>query len=40
MVFKLDQSAEHHWRRLNGHPILLQPLRGKVLVDGVMQDAA
>lgn len=40
MVFKLAQSAEKHWRRLNGTPMLLHLMRGKEFVDGEMKNAA
>lgn len=40
MMFKLAQSAEKRWRRLNGHKHILHLLEGKKFVDGVMQDAA
>jgi putative transposase len=40
MMFKLAQSAEKRWRRLNGHKHILHLLEGKKFVDGIMQDAA
>ena len=38
MVFKLVQSAERSWRRLNGQPMLLHLCMGRIFVDGVMQE--
>ena len=40
MMFKLAQSAERKWRRLNGHELIISLIRGKNFVDGVMQEAA
>ena len=40
MMFKLAQSAQKRWRRLNGHDQLVHLLQGKKFVDGVLQDAA
>ena len=40
MMFKLAQSAEKHWCRLDGHEQLLLLLEGKNFVDGLQQDAA
>jgi len=40
MMFKLAQTAQKRWRRLNGHEHLDLLLQGKVFVDGVLQDAA
>jgi len=40
MMFKLAQSAEKHWKRLNGHELLLPLQEGKSFIDGVLQDAA
>ena len=40
MMFKLGQSAEKRWRRLNGHEQIIHLLQGKQFVDGVLQDAA
>jgi putative transposase len=40
MMFKLAQSAEKHWRRLNGHHQIVLLLEGKVFTDGVLQHAA
>jgi len=38
MVFKLAQSAERHWRRLNGSTLLPEVIRGVRFVDGVRDD--
>jgi len=35
MMFKLAQSAQKRWRRLNGHEKILSLLEGKKFVDGV-----
>jgi len=40
MMFKLGQSAEKRWRRLNGHQQLVHLLEGKTFKDGILQDAA
>jgi transposase-like protein len=40
MMFKLAQSAQKRWRRLNGHEQITHLLQGKQFVDGVLQDAA
>lgn len=40
MMFKLGQSAEKRWRRLNGHQQITHLLEGKTFKDGVLQDAA
>ena len=40
MMFKLGQSAEKRWRRLNGHEQIVHLLAGKTFIDGVLQDAA
>jgi transposase-like protein len=40
MMFKLAQSAQKRWRRLDGHERLIFVLEGKTFVDGVLQDAA
>ena len=40
MIFKLAQSAQKRWRRLNSHEKILPLLEGKVFVNGEMQDAA
>jgi transposase-like protein len=40
MMFKLGQSAEKRWRRLNGHQQITHLLAGKTFKDGVLQDAA
>jgi putative transposase len=40
MMFKLAQSAQKGWRRLNGHQHIVHLLEGKTFIDGIMQDAA
>jgi putative transposase len=40
MVFKLAQSAEQHWRALNGSSLLEDVIRGMQFVDGLRKDAA
>ena len=40
MVFKLTQSAEQHWRKLNGAVILKDVIRGVQFVDGLRKNAA
>jgi putative transposase len=40
MMFKLAQSAQKRWRRLNGHQHIMHLLEGKTFIDGIMQDAA
>jgi putative transposase len=40
MMFKLAQSAEKRWRRLNGHQQITHLLAGKTFTDGTLQDAA
>lgn len=40
MVFKLAQSAEKRWRRLNGHALIQDVIRGVVFTDGVKKQAA
>lgn len=40
MMFKLAQSAEKRWRRLNGHEQIVLVLAGRKFIDGVLQDAA
>ncbi len=37
MVFKLAQSAERHWRRLNGSKLLEEVIRGVRFADGIKQ---
>ena len=37
MVFKLAQSAEAHWRRLNGCKLLEEVIRGVRFVDGIKE---
>jgi transposase-like protein len=40
MMFKLAQSAQKHWRRLNGHQHIAHLIEGKKFIDGILQDAA
>jgi transposase-like protein len=40
MMFKLAQSAQKGWRRLNGHALIIPLLEGKTFQDGLLQDAA
>ena len=40
MVFKLVQSAEQHWRALNGSKLLEDVIRGIQFVDGLRKNAA
>jgi transposase-like protein len=40
MMFKLGQSAEKRWRRLNGHEQIVHLLAGRKFIDGILQDAA
>ena len=40
MMFKLAQSAQKRWRRLNGHEQISFLIQGRVFKDGVMQEAA
>jgi len=40
MMFKLAQSAEKHWRRLNGHLQITLLIQGRTFTDGILQHAA
>lgn len=40
MMFKLAQSAQKRWRRLNGHQHIVHLIEGKKFIDGILQDAA
>jgi putative transposase len=40
MVYKLAIEAEKHWRRLNGHKLILKVIEGVKFVDGTLQQAA
>jgi len=40
MVFKLAQSAEKRWRRLNGKELIPEVIRGVKFVDGIKEIAA
>jgi len=39
MVFKLCQSAERHWRKLNGCALLKEVSAGVEFVDGIRKAA-
>jgi transposase-like protein len=39
MVFKLAQAAERKWRRLNGHQLLGDVIRGIIFKDGIKEAA-
>jgi putative transposase len=40
MVFKLVEQAEKRWRRLNGHELIADVIRGVVFADGMRREAA
>jgi len=40
MVFKLAESAQKKWRRLNGHDLIGDVISGITFTDGVKQHAA
>ena len=40
MVFKLAQSAEKRWRRLNGHQLIPDVIRGVRFIDGIKLEVA
>jgi transposase-like protein len=40
MMFKLAQSAQKRWRRLNGHQQIVPLINGAKFIDGTIQDAA
>jgi len=40
MMFKLAQSAQKGWRRLNGHELIIPLLEGRSFTDGILQPAA
>ena len=40
MMFKLVQSAQKRWRRLNGHQQIVPLINGAKFIDGTIQDAA
>lgn len=40
MVFKLVEQAEKHWRRMNGHALILKLIEGIKFKDGIMDLAA
>ena len=40
MVYKLIESAQKRWRRLNGHALIPQVIAGVIFTDGEKQKAA
>jgi len=40
MVFRLAQSAEKRWRRLNGHQLIPDVIRGVRFIDGIKLEVA
>ena len=40
MVFRLVQSAEKRWRRLNGHQLIPDVIRGVRFIDGIKLEVA
>jgi transposase-like protein len=40
MVFKLAQSAENHWRCLDGNQLLIEVMNDSVFEDGMLKLAA
>ena len=40
MMFKLAQSAQKRWRRLNGHQQIMPLINGATFINGTIQDAA
>ena len=40
MMFKLAQSAQSKWRRLNGHQLITLLIQGRIFIDGILQLAA
>lgn len=40
MMYKLAQSAQKRWRRLDGHEQITYLIEGKKFIDGVLQEAA
>lgn len=40
MVFKLVEQAEKHWRRMNGHALLIKLIEGVKFTNGIMDVAA
>jgi transposase-like protein len=40
MVFKLVEQAETHWRRMNGHALILKLIAGAKFKDGILDVAA
>lgn len=40
MMFKLAQTAQSRWRRLNGHQLITLLIEGRIFIDGILQLAA
>jgi len=40
MMFKLAQTAQSKWRRLNGHQLITLLIEGRIFIDGILQLAA
>lgn len=40
MMFKLAQTAQSRWRRLNGHQLITRLIEGRIFIDGILQLAA
>ena len=40
MDFKLAHAAQHAWRKLNGHQLLTDVIRGFRFIDGIKELAA
>lgn len=38
MVFKLVEQAQRHWRKLDGHHLILQLLEGRRFKDGIIDE--
>jgi hypothetical protein len=40
MVYKRAEQAEKHWRRINGHALILKLIAGAKFKDGILDIAA
>jgi putative transposase len=40
MVFKLVEQAQRHWRKLDGHQLILQLLEGRRFKDGIIDETS
>jgi transposase-like protein len=40
MVFKLVEQAQRHWRKLDGHQLILQILEGRRFKDGIIEETS